>query len=181
MATLALRRSARIAGALAGAALIVGATTGVSNAATTPPPGATAFTGTANYGVTTSTHPDTVGCNGYKVVGSGTVTGNRIAGTGTWSQTEDACTATVPGQWDINGKVTVTQTDGSHLYFTYHLSAPVTSSNMVYPSGTFTITGGDGSFDEAVGGGKMNATVNLLDKAHVTAALDGSMGFRWQI
>ncbi|GGV18544.1 hypothetical protein GCM10010275_70220 [Streptomyces litmocidini] len=180
MATLTRRRSARIAGALAGAALIVGGTTGVSNAATTPT-GGTAFDAVANYGVVTTTHPDAVGCNGYKVVGSGTVTGNRITGGGTWSQTEDACTATVPGQWDINGKVTITEADGDHLYFTYHLSAPLTSDTMVYPTGKFTITGGDGSFDEAVGGGTMNATVNLLDKAHVTASLSGTMGFRWQI
>ncbi|MFD0077325.1 hypothetical protein ACFVIY_33330 [Streptomyces sp. NPDC127166] len=181
MATLTRRWSARIAGVMAGAALVVGGATGVSNAAVTPPPGPTPFDAVGKYGVTTTTHPDTVGCNGYKVVGSGTVTGNRINGTATWSQTEDACTATVAGQWDINGKVTITQTDGSHLYFTYHLNAPLTSDTMVYPTGKFTITGGDGSFDEAVGGGNMNATVNLLDKDHVTANLSGSMGFRWQI
>lgn len=180
MARIAHRRSARIAGVMAGAALIVGGTTGVSNAATTPP-GATAFTGLGNYGVVTTTHPDATGCNGYKVVGSGTVTGNRITGGGTWSQKEDACTATVPGKWDINGSVTITEADGDQLFFTYHLSAPLTSDNLVYPTGTFTITGGTGSFDEAVGGGKMNASVNLLDKAHVSANLDGSMGFRWQI
>ncbi|CAM5615449.1 hypothetical protein GCM10010222_47220 [Streptomyces tanashiensis] len=166
---------------MAGAALIVGGTAGVSNAAVTPPPGATAFTGAGNYGVVTSEHPDTTGCNGYKVVGSGTVTGNRITGGGTWTQKEDACTATVPGKWDINGTVTIKEADGDQLFFTYHLSAPLTADTMVYPTGTFTITGGTGSFDEAVGGGKMNATVNLLDKDHVSAVLDGSMGFRWQI
>ncbi|WP_225804848.1 hypothetical protein [Streptomyces sp. NK15101] len=181
MATLTRRWSARIAGAMAGAALVVGGTTGVSNAAVTPPPGASPFDALGKYGVVTSEHPDTVGCNGYKVVGSGTVTGNRINGTGTWSQTEDACTATVPGKWDINGKLTLTQSDGSHLYITYHVSAPLTSDPMVYPTGTFTITGGDGVFDEAVGSGTMNTTVNLLDKEHVSAALSGSMGFRWQI
>ncbi|CAM5265163.1 hypothetical protein STANM309S_00016 [Streptomyces tanashiensis] len=139
---------------MAGAALIVGGTAGVSNAAVTPPPGATAFTGTGNYGVVTSEHPDTTGCNGYKVVGSGTVTGNRITGGGTWTQKEDACTATVPGKLDINGTVTIKEADGDQLFFTYHLSAPLTADTMVYPTGTFTITGGTGSFDEAVGGGE---------------------------
>ncbi|MCX4986239.1 hypothetical protein [Streptomyces sp. NBC_00572] len=177
MAGIAHRWTARIAGAAATAALIFGSTTGTAGAVTNPP----TFDLGANYSVIATAHPDTVGCVGYKVTGTGTVVGKPVAAGSTWTQDEVACTATVPGQYDITGTATITESDGDKLFLSYHLTAPLTSDTMVYPSGTFTITRGEGSFEEATGGGKMNAQVNLLDHEHVSNTLSGYIRYRWQI
>ncbi|WP_347124490.1 hypothetical protein [Streptomyces sp. 21So2-11] len=132
---------------------------------------------TSNFAVVATPHWDTVGCNGYKVVGKGTSIGKPLPNGGTWTQEEEACTATVPGKWDIKAKATITEPDGDKLNITYHLTAPVTQSNMVHPVGTFTITGGVGNYEFATGGGKMKARVNLLDHDHVSSTLVGDIQY----
>ncbi|MDV9191099.1 hypothetical protein R6L23_23315 [Streptomyces sp. SR27] len=182
MSGLALRWSARAAGAVAGALLVTGGTAGVTFAADTDRTAvAAAYLPTVDMGntfaVVATTHPDTVGCNGYKVVGSGTSTGKPLTNGGTWTQNEEACTATVPGKWDIKGTATITEPDGDKLNLSYHLSAPLTADTLVYPTGTFTITGGSGNYAFVRGSGKMNARVNLLDHDHVSSTLLGDIEY----
>ncbi|MFF1512289.1 hypothetical protein [Streptomyces sp. NPDC058326] len=169
------RWTGRIAGTTAAAVLIVGGTTGTSFAIENPP----TVDITANFGVVATTHPDTVGCDGYKVTGTGTATGKPV--TGTWTQTEDACTATVAGKYEIKGTAMVTEPDGDKFKISYHLTAPLTSDTMVYPTGTFSILRGEGTYEDATGGGQMSAQVNLLDHDHVTARLTGYIRFFWQV
>ncbi|MFD0373069.1 hypothetical protein [Streptomyces sp. NPDC127114] len=182
MAGIAQRWSARMAGAAAAAALIFGTTTGTASAVTgpTPTPPSIQVDETANYAVVATPHPDTTGCNGYKVTGSGTVTGVPTTN-GTWTQDETACTATIPGKWDIKGTATIAEPDGDKLVISYALTAPLTSDTTVYPSGTWTILYGVGTYEETTGGGTMNATVNLLDHDHVTCKLLGSFRYKYQI
>ncbi|MER6099457.1 hypothetical protein ABT154_27115 [Streptomyces sp. NPDC001728] len=171
---------ARIVGAAAAALMIAGTTTGTASAATTvvgPPP----VEVTSNFGVVATTHPDTVGCNGYKVTGTGTSIGSPFADGGVWTQDEVVCTATVPGTYDINGTAMISRSNGDKLKISYHLSAPLTSATTVYPTGTFTILRGEGLYEDATGGGSMSATVNLLDHAHVTSQMSGYMRFLWQV
>ncbi|MFI0988846.1 hypothetical protein [Streptomyces exfoliatus] len=175
MSGITRRWTARIAGVAATATLVVGGTTGTSFAIENPPN----VNLTANFAVVASTHPDTTGCNGYKVTGTGTATGNPSAGV--WSQTEDACTATIPGKYEIKGTAMITEPDGDKFKISYHLTAPLTGDTMVYPTGTFSILRGEGTYEDATGSGTMKATVNLLDHDHVTANLSGYLRFYWQI
>ncbi|MFJ2938275.1 hypothetical protein ACIO8G_36690 [Streptomyces sp. NPDC087219] len=173
---------ARTAGIAATAVLITGGTAGASFAAETDRAAATVVAydppvnSTANFAVVATTHPDTVGCNGYNVTGTGTATGKPTTG-GTWTQTEVVCTATIPGKYDIKGTATITESDGDQLTLTYQLTAPLTADTLVYPTGTFQITGGTGNFAFATGSGKMNARVNLLDHDHVTSKMLGDIFF----
>ncbi|MFF5923951.1 hypothetical protein ACFY8C_37345 [Streptomyces flavochromogenes] len=173
---------ARAAGAAATAVLITGGTAGVTYAAETDREAASivaydpSVNSTANFAVVATTHPDTVGCNGYKVTGSGTASGKPTTG-GTWTQDEVVCTATIPGKYDIKGTGTITESDGDKLTISYALTAPLTSDTLVYPTGTFKITGGTGNYAFATGSGKMNARVNLLDHDHVTSTIMGDILF----
>ncbi|WP_055600720.1 hypothetical protein [Streptomyces aureus] len=174
------RWPARAAVTAATAVLITSGTAGVTFAAETDRAAASvvaydpSVNSTANFAVVATTHPDTVGCNGYKVTGTGTASGKPTTG-GTWTQDEVACTATIPGKYDIKGTATLTESDGDKLFISYELSAPLTSDTMVYPSGTFKITGGTGNYAFATGSGKMNARVNLLDHDHVTSTIMGDI------
>ncbi|MFJ7984434.1 hypothetical protein [Streptomyces sp. NPDC096351] len=170
------RRAARAAGLGAATALVFGLTTGTSFAIENPP----TVTISVNFGVVATTHPDTVGCNGYKVTGAGTAGGAPVNGA-VWAQDETACTATVPGKYDIKGTATLTESDGDKLYISYELSAPLTSDTMVYPSGTFKILKGEGNFEDSTGGGQMSAKVNLLDHDHASATLTGYIRKYWQV
>ncbi|MFF8380251.1 hypothetical protein ACF07V_29435 [Streptomyces sp. NPDC015661] len=182
MARAARHWSVRIAGVVAGAVLIAGGTVGVTVAAE-PGPSAVA-TGTylptveitSNFAVVATVHPDTVGCNGYNVTGAGTSTGRPVT-TATWAQKEVVCTATIPGKYDIKGTATMTEPDGDRLDISYALTAPLTSDTMVYPTGTFKITGGAGNYEFAAGSGKMSARVNLLDHDHVSSSLLGEIQY----
>ncbi|WP_329284563.1 hypothetical protein [Streptomyces sp. NBC_00691] len=182
MKSSAHRWSARAASAAAAALLIAGGTAGVTFAAETDrsAEGIVAYdppvNSTANFAVVATTHPDTVGCNGYNVTGTGTASGKPTTG-GTWTQTEVVCTATIPGKYDIKGTATITESDGDQLTLTYQLTAPLTADTLVYPTGTFQITGGTGNFAFATGSGKMNARVNLLDHDHVTSKMLGDIFF----
>ncbi|MGA5198460.1 hypothetical protein [Streptomyces exfoliatus] len=173
---------ARTAGAVAASLLIIGGTAGTTFAAETDRTVSAADTWypsvevNNNFAVVATTHPDTVGCNGYNVTGSGTSTGRPIA-SGTWTQTEVACLGTIPGKWDIKGTASITEADGDKLNISYQLTAPVTSDTMVYPTGTFKITGGAGNYEFATGSGKMNARVNLLDHDHVSSSLLGEIQY----
>ncbi|WP_395365036.1 hypothetical protein ACHGLA_30215 [Streptomyces sp. YH02] len=173
---------ARAAGVAAAAVLITGGTAGVTYATETDRAGIVADTWlptvdiTSNFGVHATTHPDTVGCNGYNVVGTGTATGKPV-GTATWSQTEVVCLATIPGKYDIKGTLTLTEADGDKLNISYALTAPVTTDTLVYPTGTFTLTAGTGNYAMVRGSGKMNARVNLLDHDHVSATLVGNIEY----
>lgn len=156
--------------------MIFGGMAGTSFAIENPP----TVTISVNFGVVATTHPDTVGCNGYKVVGTGTAGGAPVSGA-TWAQDEVACTATIPGKYDIKGTATLTESDGDKLFISYELSAPLSSDTMVYPSGTFKILRGEGNFEDSTGGGTMNAKVNLLDHAHASATLTGYIRKYWQV
>ncbi|MER5203475.1 hypothetical protein [Streptomyces sp. NPDC002825] len=182
MARVARHWSARMAGVVAGAVLIAGGTAGVTVAAETGTTAVTAGTYlptveiTSNFAVVATTHPDTVGCNGYNVTGTGTSTGKPVT-TATWAQKEVVCTATIPGKYDIRGTATMTEPDGDRLNISYALTAPLTSDTMVYPTGTFKIIGGSGTYEFAVGSGTMNARVNLLDHDHVSSSLLGDIQY----
>ena len=69
---------ARVAVAAAATLLITGGTAGAAFAAETEgaAPAVVAYdppvNSTANFAVVATTHPDTVGCNGYNVTGTGT-------------------------------------------------------------------------------------------------------------
>ncbi|MFD3994645.1 hypothetical protein [Streptomyces sp. NPDC058548] len=176
------RWSARAAGAAATVVLISSGTAGVAFAAETDRAAAAVVAydppvnSTANFAVVATTHPDTVGCNGYKVTGTGTASGKPTTG-GTWTQDEVVCTATIPGKYDIKGTATITESDGDKFTISYALTAPLTSDTMVYPTGTFKITGGTGNYAFATGSGKMNARVNLLDHGHVSSTILGDILF----
>lgn len=178
----ARRWSARMAGVVAGAVLITGGTAGATFAADTAPTAVTAATWlptvdiTNNFAVVATTHPDTVGCNGYNVTGKGTSTGKPVT-SATWTQQEVVCTATLPGKYDIKGTATMTEPDGDKLVISYSLTAPLTSDTMVYPSGTFKILNGAGSYAFVSGSGKMTARVNLLDHDHVSSTLVGDIQY----
>ncbi|MEV7569130.1 hypothetical protein [Streptomyces tanashiensis] len=182
MKRVARRWPARIAGAAAGALLIAGGTTGVTFAAETGHTAAVApayfptVDITSNFAVVATTHPDTVGCNGYNVTGTGTSTGKPVT-SATWTQQEVVCTATLPGKYDIKGTATMTEADGDKLVISYSLTAPLTSDTMVYPSGTFKILNGAGSYAFVSGSGKMTARVNLLDHGHVSSTLLGDIQY----
>ncbi|MFD3608063.1 hypothetical protein ACFWXA_08300 [Streptomyces atroolivaceus] len=183
MTGLAHRWLVRTASTAAAAALIVGGTTGVTFAAETDRAAAPSIAWlptvniTASYAVVATTHPDTEGCHGFEVLGTGTATGAPIQNGGTWTQVEEACTVTIPGKYDIRGTATIEESDGDQLRVSYQLSAPLTEDNLVYPSGTFKITGGVGNYQFAVGHGKMNARVNLLDHSSVTCTLLGDIQY----
>ncbi|MGW8764149.1 hypothetical protein ACWGN5_16760 [Streptomyces sp. NPDC055815] len=182
MARVARHWSARIAGVVAGALLITGGTAGVTVAAQAGPSATAAETYlptveiTSNFAVVATPHPDTVGCNGYNVTGTGTSTGRPVT-TATWAQKEVVCTATIPGKYDIKGTATMTQPNGDRLNISYALTAPLTSDTMVYPTGTFKIIGGSGNYEFAAGSGKMSARVNLLDHEHVSSSLIGEIQY----
>ncbi|MFD9244588.1 hypothetical protein ACFV0D_22185 [Streptomyces sp. NPDC059556] len=182
MTRLAQRWFARTAGVSAATLLIAGGTAGVTFAAETDTAAASvvafdpSVNSTANFAVIATTHPDTVGCNGYNVTGTGTASGKPTTG-GTWTQDEVVCTATIPGKYDIKGTATITEADGDKLTLTYQLTAPLTADTLVYPTGTFSITGGTGNYAFATGSGKMNARVNLLDHDHVTSKIMGEILF----
>ncbi|MFI1660837.1 hypothetical protein ACH4ZU_38905 [Streptomyces sp. NPDC020472] len=182
MARAARHWSARIAGVVAGTVLIAGGTAGVTYAAGTGPSALAAEAYlptvdiTSNFAVVATTHPDTVGCNGYNVTGTGTSTGKPVT-TATWAQKEVVCTATIPGKYDIKGTATMTEPDGDRLNISYALTAPLTSDTMVYPTGTFKIIGGSGNYEFAAGSGKMTARVNLLDHDHVSSSLLGDIQY----
>ncbi|MGC9441784.1 hypothetical protein [Streptomyces sp. WG5] len=182
MAGIAHRWLARTVGAAAAAVLIVGGTAGTTFAVETDRAVAGAeqwlptFEMTAQYAVVASTHPDTEGCAGFEVIGTGTATGKPITN-GTWTQDEVACTAVVPGKYDITGTATITESDGDKLNLSYRLEAPLTEDNLVYPSGSFVITGGTGEYQYATGNGKMDARVNLLDHSSVTCSLVGKIEY----
>ncbi|WP_225804849.1 hypothetical protein [Streptomyces sp. NK15101] len=182
MARAARHWSTRMAGVVAGTVLIAGGTVGVTYAAETGPSAVAAETYlpsveiTSNFAVVATTHPDTVGCNGYNVTGTGTSTGRPVT-TATWTQKEVVCTATIPGKYDIKGTATMTEPDGDRLNISYALTAPLTSDTMVYPTGTFKIIGGSGNYEFAAGSGKMNARVNLLDHDHVSSSLLGEIQY----
>ncbi|MFJ6577679.1 hypothetical protein ACIQMY_17095 [Streptomyces sp. NPDC091368] len=172
--------SARIAGVIAATALVTGGTAGVTFAADHVPIPAPVYEPTvnitSNFAVVATTHPDTVGCNGYKVTGKGTSGGKPVT-SATWTQDEVVCTATIPGKYDIKGTATMVEADGDQLTISYALTAPLTSATLVYPSGTFKITGGTGNYAFVIGSGKMNARVNLLDHDHVSNALLGDIKY----
>ncbi|MET9953372.1 hypothetical protein ABZ135_17730 [Streptomyces sp. NPDC006339] len=182
MAGLAHRWLTRSIGVATAAVLITGGAAGVTFAAESAPTVAAAetwlpsFEVTSKFGVVATTHPDTVGCDGYNVTGSGTSTGRPIT-SGTWTQTEVACKATIPGKWDIKGTGTITEPDGDKLHVSYQLTAPLTSDTMVYPTGTYKITGGTGNYQFATGTGKMNARVNMLDHSDVTSTMMGTIEY----
>ncbi|CAL9630166.1 hypothetical protein SUDANB176_06061 [Streptomyces sp. enrichment culture] len=182
MTGLAHRWSARAAGAATAALLIVGSAAGTAFAAEADRTAVRAdgylptVDITAQYAVVATTHPDAEGCGGYEVIGTGTATGKPID-SGTWTQDEEACTVTVPGKYDIKGTATITESDGDELNVSYHLTAPLTEEHRVYPTGTFTITGGTGEYQFATGGGKMNAWVNLLDHDNVSCRLMGDIKY----
>ncbi|MFF1506443.1 hypothetical protein [Streptomyces sp. NPDC058326] len=182
MAGFAHRWSARAAGVAAAALLIAGGTGGAALAVDTDRTATAAATYlptveiTANFAVVATTHPDVAGCDGYVVKGAGTATGRPISSS-TWSQDEVACTATIPGKYDIKGTATMTEADGDKLTISYALTAPLTSDTMVYSSGTFKITGGSGNYQFATGSGKMHARVNLLDHDHVSSSLIGEIQY----
>ncbi|MGW4699561.1 hypothetical protein [Streptomyces sp. NPDC004285] len=167
---------------MAGTVLIAGGTAGVTFAAETGRASAAAETYeptvniTNNFAVVATVHPDTVGCNGYKVTGKGTSVGKPVT-SATWTQDEVVCTATIPGKYDIKGTATMIEADGDRLTISYTLSAPLTSDTLVYPSGTFKITGGSGNYAFVAGSGKMNARVNLLDHDHVSSSLLGDIQY----
>ncbi|NGO14841.1 hypothetical protein G5C60_46455 [Streptomyces sp. HC44] len=182
MTGLAHRWSARTASAVAAALLIAGSTAGTTFAAEadravvladTPVPTVGI---TAKYAVVATTHPDTQGCQGFEVTGTGTATGAPID-SGTWTQDEVACTATIPGKYDIKGTAVMEESDGDKLNISYQLTAPLTDATLVHPTGTFKITGGTGEYEFAIGGGKMNARVNLLDHDNVTCKLTGMIEY----
>jgi hypothetical protein len=182
MAGLAHRWLTRTAGAATAAVMIVGGTAGVTFAAETDRTDARAeawlptFEMTANYAVVASTHPDTENCAGFEVIGTGTATGKPITNA-TWTQDEVACTAIVPGEYDIIGTATITESDGDKLNLSYRLAAPLTEDNLVYPTGSFVITGGTGEYQYATGNGKMDARVNLLDHSNVSCSLVGKIEY----
>ncbi|MEU1228868.1 hypothetical protein [Streptomyces sp. NPDC005828] len=180
MARVTRHWSARMAGVVAGTLLITGGTAGVTFAAETSPSAVVAYLPsveiTSNFAVVATPHPDTVGCNGYNVTGTGTSTGRPVT-TATWAQKEVVCTATIPGKYDIKGTATMTQPNGDRLNISYALTAPLTSDTMVYPTGTFKIIGGTGNYEFAAGSGKMNARVNLLDHDHVSSSLLGEIQY----
>ncbi|MEU6625973.1 hypothetical protein ABZ926_35135 [Streptomyces litmocidini] len=165
---------------MAATVLIAGGTAGVTYAAGTGPSAVVAETYlptvdiTSNFAVVATAHPDTVGCNGYNVTGTGTSTGKPVS-TATWAQKEVVCTATIPGKYDIKGTATMTEPDGDRLNISYALTAPLTSDTMVYPTGTFKIIGGSGNYEFATGSGRMTARVNLLDHDHVSSSLLGDI------
>ncbi|MFD0372045.1 hypothetical protein [Streptomyces sp. NPDC059071] len=184
MAGTGYRWSARVAGVVAAAVLVTGGTAGVTFAADTTGTDVRAETAWLptveidnNFAVVATPHPDTVGCNGYKVTGSGTSLGKPLSNGGTWTQVETACKATIPGKWDIKGTGTITEPNGDKLTISYSLTAPVTSDTMVYPTGTFTITGSTGNYAFARGSGQMSARVNMLDHDHVSSRLVGDIEY----
>ncbi|WP_128984206.1 hypothetical protein [Streptomyces roseicoloratus] len=184
MARTGYRWSARLAGVVAGAVLIAGGTAGVTYAADatgTDVRAETTWLPTVEinntFAVVATPHPDTVGCDGFQVTGSGSSLGKPLGNGGTWSQTETACKATIPGKWDIKGTGTITEPNGEKLTISYSLTAPVTTDTMVYPTGTFTITGSTGNWAFARGGGKMSARVNMLDHSRVTSMLVGDIEY----
>ncbi|KUM92559.1 hypothetical protein AQI88_30735 [Streptomyces cellostaticus] len=129
----------------------------------------------ANFAATVVVDPDSLTCGGFDVTAQGTATGSPIGAKGTWQDQETACTLPLPGHYDINGTAIIGARDGDQISLGYHLTAPLTDGTTVYPSGTFWIKGGTGEYAHASGGGTMNAVVNLLDTAHVSATLDGSI------
>ncbi|MFI1766238.1 hypothetical protein ACH41H_29885 [Streptomyces sp. NPDC020800] len=168
-----MRRSlARGAGAIAAALLIAGTASGPTQAADRHQQ---PFHISANFAATVVVDPDALTCGGFDVTAQGTATGKPIGAGGTWQDTEKACTLTYPGHYDINGTAIVGAADGDRITLDYHLTAPLTDGTTVYPSGTFTIKGGTGEYAHATGDGKMSAVVNLLDTAHVSATLKGSI------
>ncbi|MFJ7152777.1 hypothetical protein ACIQVT_32070 [Streptomyces sp. NPDC100445] len=163
---------ARTLGATAAALLLAGYPVGAAHA--------TAQHGrdmniTAHFAAIVSADPDTVTCGGFDVTAQGSAAGAPIGGNGTWQDQEKACTLSLPGQYDINGTAVIGAGAGNTITLTYHLTAPLTETPVVHPSGTYLVTGGTGAYAYATGGGRMNAVVDLKDTSHVSASLHGTL------
>jgi len=95
-------------------------------------------------------------CAGFSLATAGTVKGTHI-GQGSWSGTE--CV----GATDT-GQAALTAADGAQLFLTFAVitSAPPDANGLIYPRGTFTITGGTGRFAGSSGGGTLTAIASVV-------------------
>ncbi len=121
-----------------------------------------------------SPNPDTA-CDGTRDTASGLVAESSTTGAGTWTGTECADLIANPGSITIHdGTFLIADRSNNTITGTYsgHAGAPDSGLN-VYPSGTFTITGGRGLYEGATGGGIFAGTANLSGPA--TATFSGTI------
>lgn len=109
-------------------------------------------------------------CAGFQLAATGTVQGTEM-GIGTWAGTE--CI----GATDT-GRAALTASDSSQLFLTFVVtSGPPDANGVIYPTGTFTITGGEGRFEGATGGGNLTSVANVFTGA-ASDTLDGTIRLR---
>jgi hypothetical protein len=130
---------------------------------------------TANFAATIIVDPTALTCGGFDVASQGTAAGSPIGSGGTWRNQESACLLTQLGDYTINGTAVIQATDGGSIDISYHVAASLLDGVVVHPTGTFQVTGGTGEYANATGGGTMAVVVPLLDTAHVSATLAGSI------
>jgi hypothetical protein len=133
----------------------------------------------ARFHVVTSLGPvlSTGSCPGefdLPLSSAGTVLGTQV-GNGTWTDNECLSLDFSNGvRFITHGQAVLTAADGAQLLVAYDTTSGLPVNQVLYESGTFTITGGTGRFDGSTGGGTISAAVNVFTGV-ASDTLDGTI------